>query len=185
MESDATSPVLASLHSLRYLSVPALEDEELPQEAFWTQLTALTELQLDCGYDYDYQSIPAGLGGMTGLRKLTIIQDGDPVELPVGLYLSRLESLVMQGCDFSSGLPATLAAATQLRHLDISKSFSRGLFVLTAADVAVLSALPALTMLHLWELDELDEHGWDDYLAQLQAAFLAQGRARLVVSVGG
>jgi hypothetical protein len=173
--------VLASLHSLRYLSVD-IPGGQLPQEAFWTQLMALTELQLD---SYFYGSIPAWFGGMTGLRRLSIQGNvGCAADLPEGPYLSRLESLVMEGCDFSAGLPATLAAATQLRHLDISRSFTSG-FVLAAADVAVLSALLSMTMLHLRRPEESDEFDCNDCLAQLEAAFLAQGRAPPVVSIYG
>jgi hypothetical protein len=82
-------------------------------------------------------------------------------------------------------VPASLAAATQLRHLDISNAIE-GRFALAAADVAVLSALPALAMLRLRNPERSDDQEWKNYrLAQLQAAFLAQGRAPPVVSIDG
>jgi hypothetical protein len=172
MDSDNPSPVLASLHTLRYLSVGV----SWPWGRYWTQLTGLTELRLDFGYDPDGQGhyeLPAGLVGMTGIRKLSIAGDtGQVMDLPAGPYLSRLESLIMEAFSFPDGVPATLAAATQLRHLDISKKFC-----LCAADVAILSALPALTTLSLRQPGEFYMHKWDECLAQLEAAFLAQGRA--------
>ena len=165
MDSDAPSPVLASLHSLRYLSVHARRGQT-PQEVYWTQLTALTELRLVC----DYGGFPAGLGGMTGLRKLSI-QGKNAADLPAGPYLSRLESLVMEDCYLQGRVPASLAAATQLRHLDFGEQ------QLSAADVAVLSALPLLATLRLKRPTDVDEDQWDERLAQLRAACVAQGRA--------
>ena len=77
MESDITFPVRASLHSLRYLSVHSYI--QLSHEVYWAQLTALTELQQ---YSID-EGFPAVLGGMTGLRRLTI-QSADVSDLPAG-----------------------------------------------------------------------------------------------------
>ena len=79
----------------------------------------LTELHLSCcdwqeGDHEDYRaSLPSGLGGMTGLRRLTIEDIED--DLPAGPYLSCLESLRVPSWHFYNGRPASLAAATQLR----------------------------------------------------------------------
>ena len=52
---------------------------------------------------------------------------------------------------------------------------------LTAADVAVLSSLPALVGLGLIKAPAEDQAQWDDGLAQLKADFSAQGRSVNVV----
>lgn len=68
MESDARSPVLGRLHSLRFLHVRPTG--RLPHEMHWTRLTALRDLELDlCGIR---TAISPGLAGMTGLRELEI-----------------------------------------------------------------------------------------------------------------
>lgn len=84
------SPVLARMHSLRRLSVMVVPGEQ-PREMFWTRLTGLRELQLLCGGT----PVPAGLMGMTGLRKLGIYGASRLDELPAGPYLRCLESLTL------------------------------------------------------------------------------------------
>ena len=165
--------MLARLQSLRRLSV-SLRPDQQPHETYWTRLAALTELCLAC-----LGSPPAGLGGMTGLRSIIIM--GHPFErspciLPAGPYLSRLESLrICLGASFETGVPAVLAAAVQLRHLDLGMIYLR--VRLTAADVSVLGALPSFITLRLEKPNDLDQHAWDERVAQLRAAFIAQGRA--------
>ena len=80
----------------------------------------------------------------------------------------------MMNCDFEAGVPASLAAATQLYALDFGDK-NRGID-LTPADVAVLSSLPALKGLRLAKPEAVDEHVWGERLAQLRAACAAQGR---------
>ena len=169
------SPVLKELKALRYLDVLVHRD----QPAYWTQLTALTELKLR-----SFGPIPPGLSGMTGPRKLFFVWGKFPYQdvqrdLPAGPYLSRLQSLVMEDCSFSSGVPARLAAAEQLHQLIImeyNENLSKAL-QLTAADVAVLSALPELTTLRIDKPRRVDQEAWEERLAQLRAACIAQGRA--------
>jgi hypothetical protein len=50
-----------------------------PHEAYWTRLAAVTELQLIC-----QDSPPAGLGGMTSLRKITMGYSMEMDSLPAG-----------------------------------------------------------------------------------------------------
>ena len=180
MDSDAASPVLASLQSLRHLRVAFNEKQ---RETYWTQLTALTELQLRC---QDESIVPAVLGGMASLCMLRI-EDALCDDLPAGLYLSRLESLVMEDCSFPTGMPLALAAATQLQHIGICGDEDDGdgawldgtTYVpidLDAHDIALISSLPALTTLSLKQPDSIDDCEWGARLAQLRAAFSAQGR---------
>ena len=167
IDFSPTSPVLASLRSLRCLSVGSAPLMQ-PHEMFWTQLTALTELQLQCSGDGE---VPAGLAGMTGLRTIGI--DGATLDdLPPGPYLSGLESLSMTGTIFLAGVPASLAAATQLQHLGIVS-----LEGLSDADVAMLCSLPALKTLVLHKPFLMEQPVWEEYVAELQAECLLHGRA--------
>lgn len=104
----------------------------------------------------------------------------DPDTLPPGPYLGSLESLYLEDCEFETGMPARLVAATQLRTLSLQRS--NYTIELNAADVAVLCLLPALTSLCLPKMEDLDQAEWDQNVAHLQAVFVAQGRAPLVVS---
>lgn len=117
--------------------------------------------------------------------------------MPEGPYLSRLESLVLYDCLFTNGLPAVLANARQLRHLSVCDDEEayiyrnadeypidrEALIKLTADDVALISGLPALTTLSLTMPDRLYRCEWDERIAQLQGAIVAQGRAPPAVSV--
>ena len=165
MESDAGSPVLASLQSQRELSVRS-DPGPAPHETYWTQLTALTRLSLD-------SCVPAGISGLANLRVLNIFK-AEMADLPAGPYLRRLEGLSMMNCAFEAGVPASLAAATQLRKLEFDES--NGGIELAPADVAVLSSLPALKALRLAKPEAVDGHVWGERLAQLRAACAAQGR---------
>lgn len=89
---------------------------------------------------------------MEGLLNLTISARIDDT-ISVGSYLSHLESLYMKCCDSTHGLPASLATATHLRHLDLELD-NEGVN-LTAPDVAMLSSLPALTILSREKPDHL------------------------------
>lgn len=159
MRSDLRSPVLARLHSLRFLRAIARKtgNDAFQTPTCWTQLTALTELQLSfegpqsmhLGINFQGpQSMHPGLGGMCSLRKLSVLNrcnaDSDLL-LPARPYLSRLDSLSLAVC---SSVPAVLAAATQLRHLDLSSKYGNAIS-LTAANLAVLGSLPALETLRL------------------------------------
>lgn len=172
LQMDMPSSVVAHLVSLRFLGVPC-------QRAYsgnaWTHLTNLTELHLagepQC-------SLPVGLGDLKELRKLSISR-ANLVNLPNEEYLSRLESLFVHSCDlFESGalelpgLPAALAAATQLRNLDLDIHRLQ----LTAADRAVLTSLPALASLSLKKPHGISQLEWDGRLLQLQSRFAEQGR---------
>ena len=64
-------------------------------------------------------------------------------------------------------MPASLAAATQLRKLEFDES--NGGIELAPADVAVLSSLPALKSLRLAKPEAVDGHVWGERLAQLRA----------------
>lgn len=186
IESDL-SPVLAQ--SLQHLRVESLGS----QQPHWCQLTALTELELLADSDNPYfpsKNLPAGLGGMNSILKLRI-ECAKLAGMPEGPCLSCLESLVLYDCLFPNGLPAVLASAKQLRHLRVcddevayryrdSDGYPidlEALVKLTAADVALISGLPGLTRLGLTMPGGLSRHMWDERLAHLQAAFVAQGRA--------
>lgn len=171
----SASPVLSRLHSLRLLSVLSLPLEQ-PHAPYWTHLTALSELQLHMRGE-----IPAGRGGMTGLRSLTIT-GATLNELPAGPYLSRLHVLSMGLCIFQSGVPRKLAAATQLRTLTLPNNSGINL---STADVAVLSSLPALTGLGLMDLPaDANQRQWKRGKAKLKAAHAAKGCKVLLIYVG-
>lgn len=166
----ASSPVLARLQSLRSLSVSP--DSDPASVPYWTQLTALTELNLVCG---DYKAIHPGLGSMTSLRTLELMVTGeeglgDEDFPPAGPYLSRQESLALSPC---AAVPASLAAATQLRELDLRVDDQ---MELSSDDQAALTALPALETLFLAQPDNLDQAVWDERVLQLRTGFLTQDR---------
>lgn len=99
----------------------------------------------------------------------------------------------MEECVFVSGMPASIAMAKRLRHLDLKSplKFRQTKLLwesikLTAADVDVLSSLPALTTLVLQGPHEACEPGyeetraeeaWDDALALFKSNCAAKGRA--------
>lgn len=141
MGGDCHSLVLALLQTLRSLRVVCIP---LPNDltTFWPQLTALTELELWTAASHP---IPAGLGGMTGLRTLRIVAGGG--DLPAGPYLSGLETLTMHIRTFPMGVPANLVAATQLRHLSLLSCV--GEIKLMCSDMAIVSSLPALATVSL------------------------------------
>lgn len=99
--------------------------------------------------------------------------------LPAGPYLSCLESLCL---DSFTAVPANLAAATQLRHLDLGSyhsiqnysSFSR--IEVTEADVAALCSVPALASLYLQRPWHMARAPWHVHVAQLRAQLSADGR---------
>ena len=70
----------------------------------------------------------------------------------------------------------------QLRNLDLERS---GPIYLTATDLSVLGSLPSLTTLWLEKPDDLDQHAWDERVAQLQAACTAQGHTPPAVKLCG
>lgn len=112
----SAQPASAGLQSLRCLCTPY----QPPNEEFWGHLTALTHLQLQCDVGVVFS---ASLRGMSGLRRLEIM--GAVIyDVPAGLYLSRLETLLLQDCQLQAGVPVSLAAATQLRELDVSSCVS-------------------------------------------------------------
>ena len=124
---------------------------------------------------------------MSGLRELRIT-NAELSDLPTGRYLSRLEDLQLYECKIlKGGLPASLAAATQLRQLKLDRWVGDDL---QAADVALLSRLPALAALTVNRrfIERLEgnfclisigvaKDVWNERVAQLQAACVAQGRA--------
>lgn len=144
MSSDVKSPTLAELHSLRYLFV-AVESRQMGAEIYWTHLTGLTELVLECGYE---DACLDGLAGMISLRSLTISM-AYPCRIPSGPYLCRLESLYFKHIKFLDGLPKCLAAATQLRHLHIigrRNAHDGGSIGMSYADTAMLAAMPLVNV---------------------------------------
>ena len=90
--------------------------------------------------------------------------------LPPGPYLSRLRSLLLSSCGL---MPAALAAATQLRFLNLS---DKSYMALTATDRRSLSSLPALKTLIIMRPDFLHPDRWDERVARLKATFSAQDR---------
>ena len=171
MSCNSAFPVLASLHSLRHLAVSYVIDQQ-PQETYWTQLTGLTGLVLDWSTSWERSAVPAGLGGMAGLRRLGIV--GAAIDdLPAGPLLSRLEELRLRDCDFPSGVPAALASATRLHTLEVAPC--KGI-ELIAGDIAVLISMPALKNLEL--VPTRKKRGvWKGRVAQLRALWHAQGVA--------
>ena len=113
------SPVLGRLRGLRCLVVRCLENQQ-PHSTYFTQLTALTELTLELPGNC---SVPEGLGGMK-CRHWVCIVGGAFRDLPAGLYLRHLKCLRMCECNLLEGVPSKLAAATQLRRLELK--YSRG-----------------------------------------------------------
>lgn len=167
------TPDLPPLPSLRSLLVSAVPNGQ-PGAAYWAQLTALKELQLDHGFDWFQPRYPPVMGdNMPSLRKLGI-RSAWLANLPEGLYLNSLESLTLEKCSFDSGVPSRLAAAPQLRHLVLRDVWG---IQLTAADVAVLSVMPALETLSLTSKFSFEEAAWTRFAAELQAAFVVQGHA--------
>lgn len=160
MESDHRSPFLAKLQTLRRLRLSLIPNPR-PRTTYWTKLTGLTELSLVCIGG----SIPAGLGSMTSLRKICVSYAAVD-DLPLGPYLSSLESLLMDHCTFSAGVPANLAGATQLRHLTL-KDRNTGI-ELTAADVALLRSLPALANLSIGKPVGIADALWKGRIQQVE-----------------
>ena len=129
--------VLTRLQSLRCLGFKA-EADQLPDACCWNQLMGLMELRLLC-----WHGMPAMLGDFAGLQTL-IITGARLDNLPAGPYLSRLESLEMAYCTVLDDFPASLAAAAQLRNLDIDHERAVSCVSLNAADMALLGSLPVL-----------------------------------------
>lgn len=168
-----SSTLFPGLASLQCLSGCIDVEEHGPD---LTKLRALTELQL---HIEDFQSVPAALGSMTTLRTLGIDR-ASLYDLPAGPYLCHLESLSITDCIFHAGVPASLIAATNLRHLECSASYNATIspgIGLTAADINVLSSLPALAILELTHRRIMEQEDWDERVVQLRAACVAQGRA--------
>lgn len=97
---------------------------------------------------------------------------------------TRLQILQLEDCHYKKGVRAHLAAATHLQHLLLgvgSEKFDRG-FGLSAADAGVLSALPALSSLHVQTPGHMRQHAWNSFVAQLKGAFLAQGYTPPVIT---
>ena len=96
-------------------------------------------------------------------------------------YLCCLESLLLQDYALPKGVPAILAAATQLRHLQFGVMYKTEDYpiMLTDSDVDVLSTLPALTTLNL-------QKGYlgtscIERAAHLEDEFLAKSRALPII----
>jgi len=165
------SPVLAKLQSLRSLSVEVV-GMDTDDDIFWPHLTGLTELKLEF---YLCNTNLTGLTGMTSLRSLTICM-ALPCHLPPGPYLSRLETLHFEYCSLVDGLPACLAAATQLHHLYIlNEGYGDGNIDLSDAEIAVLIAMP-LDRLVLRKPRRMEQAAWDERLALLRVAYNERGR---------
>ena len=174
IECDSASPVLASLQSLRHLVVGWPTDQQL-DETYWAQLTGLTGLVLDWSSEWDGADgdVPTVLGGMAGLRNLSLV-NATIDDMPDGTYLNSLEELYMSGCTFQSGVPEALASATQLRSLEMP--YCEGI-ELALGDTVVLMSLPLLKTLVLpWQDDE-SQCVRDKRLAQLLALWRAVGRS--------
>ena len=172
MGLDTSSPVLASLPSLAHLRVESQSSPEAGKPYF-TCLLGLRSLHLICR-----GSIPAGLSGMKALRELKI-HSAAVTSLPAGLYLRRLESLYLKHSTAHLGIPSHLAAAMQLQHLSLETS---GAINLSAADVVVLSAMPALKHLSLKQGAVVGQRYWDACFTSLRANCTAQGRTPPTVS---
>lgn len=172
MESNTSFSGVALLHSLRHLVVCFVYRESVA--ASWTQLTALRKLQLYYMPSVADCSIPVGLGPMIGLREIDIhgaVLD----DLPAGPYLSRLESLSLAGCTLRSGVPANLAAATQLRELDLGGQMHLHPQInLSEADVAVLVSMPVLETLGLDKPESIHRSEWESRLTAMQLGRIAQ-----------
>ena len=96
-------------------------------------------------------------------------------DLPAGPYLRRLDSLDFEKCAFVAGVPVSLAAAAQLRHLGLSPgdAYRRAHQVcLSVVDVAV----PALATLVLRKPREWEEYLWEFLLDRLREACTSKGR---------
>lgn len=172
LRCDVRSPVLARLHTLRFLHAGSEREEHLHARE-WSQLTALAELHIICS-NYGMKGlVPSAVQVMTGLRVLHI-SSAELRDLPTGPYLSSVESLRMDGCTFHTGIPSSLAAAAQLRQLDLGDG-NVGVH-LSSADVSVVSAIPRLRTLRRRKPDGVDQSVWEGRLAGLRAACIAKGR---------
>ena len=165
---DVMSPVLAKLHSLRRLSVGSH-----PQQQYWTQLTALTQLALAVNDEED-RIMPTGLSGLRSLRKLKI-SNAEIKNLPAGPYLESLESLVLLDCNLPRGVPKRLVSAWQLRELDLRDAWDCCQEV-TLADIKDLSHMPALEILRLDRPVVMNAAQWERRVTQLRAKCANQGR---------
>lgn len=169
MGDDAGSPVLGELTSLRFLSVRTTKFQ-----AHWTALAGLADLVLTCRT----AAIPAGLVGMTNLRKLRVAMPlARPANLPRGPYLSRVQSLRMELCSSTAGMPAFLSDATELQELDFSNA-NKGI-ELTTDDRAVLVQLP---MLRTLVLSTSIQREWKNSIKKLKADCFAQGHELSVLA---
>ena len=82
---------------------------------------------------------------------------------------------------FRSGVPGGLAAATQLRHLAFCDPFEENPIGLTAADVVILSSLPALATLGVLMPAAIEADLWDVRVETLRSGCVAQGHASPVI----
>ena len=170
------SPVLAKLQSLRFLS-HHLVGTENDEDIFWPHLTGLTVLMLEFSFPDDVNL--TGLAGMTSLCSLAI-RYALPCRLPPGPYLSRLGTLRLEECSFDDGLPACLAAATQLHDLYIfNESYFDGNIDLSDADIAILIGIP-LDRLVLQKPRRFTQAVWDERLTLLRVAYNDKGRIVIV-----
>lgn len=167
------SPVLPRLLSLRCLRTD-ITFESVTPDMGWHSLTALTNLQLLSGLTNMLSEL-SRTTWTTSLRKLEIYGAANN-GLPTGPYQSGLESLHWDNYTLDR-VPSGLAAAAQLRHLELDNLYAGGRLGLTAADVAVLSSMPALATLRLKKPRGMEQHVWDERVEQLQATVTSLGRA--------
>lgn len=179
IDSNTATTALPQLRYLQRLGIRAsyFAERQPPVAMQRLQFSPVSELWCDSNFAWQLNPMLAELGLLTGLRKL-VLPKAELTDLPAGPYLSRLESLSMQNCNFRAGVPASLAAATQLRDLDF-RGYSKHGVKLTAADVDVLASLPALESLGVTKLPRKVQRMWDRALEALEAQRSAAGRAPL------
>ena len=172
MGLDIMCPALASLSSLRDLRIETIQlFTEI--EPNFVHLTGLENLHLSCQSD-----IPAGLGLMANLRKLTIRSPAIG-SFPAGPYLSRLESLTLKHSRANLEIPTHLAAALQLQHLTLE---TFGAINVSVADVVVLLSMTSLTHLTLKQGAAVSKRNWNACFADLRSQCALEGREPPTIS---
>lgn len=170
LDEGMESPVNECLQSLRYLHVYGWKDRQQGQAPYWAHLTGLSGLCLS-SYGPNLPQFLLEVAGLESLRSLDI-RDAQLSKIPEGPYLSRLETLCLSACTCLSGVPENLAAAWQLRALDLV-GLNIGI-ALTPSDVDLLSNLPALKNLRLFKSNQVARKVWDKRVATLKAKFAAR-----------
>lgn len=173
LDEGMESPVDECLQSLRYLHVNGWKGRQQGQAPYWAHLTGLSGLCL-ASYGPSLPQFLLEVAGLESLRSLEI-RDAQFSNLPEGPYLSRLETLCLSACTCLSGVPENLAAAWQLRALDLV-GMSKGI-ALTPSDVDLLSSLPALGTLRLSKSSQVARKVWNKRVATLKAKLAARAGA--------